>query len=134
MIRNPLNIQEKNSKIYLGDLVPGIYPGTKSPFLRPNNFSNFYWLHLVPGTTIEKKNKKNTQVVPGTKYGVFRYTPKKFKVIFLSNFVFCRLKETFTYFVQFLIVKLILTTRSIRISLNFGLDSFIFRDRMYVQS
>ena len=27
---------------------------------------------MVPGTTIEKKIKK-TQVVPGTKYGVFRY-------------------------------------------------------------
>jgi hypothetical protein len=37
----------------------GIYPGTKSPFLGPKNFSNFFWLHLVPGTTIEKNLKKH---------------------------------------------------------------------------
>jgi hypothetical protein len=51
MVQNPLKIQEKNSKIFLG-----IYPGTKFPFLgSPKNFSNFFWLQLVPGTTIEKK-------------------------------------------------------------------------------
>ena len=49
MVQNPIKIQEKNSI-------------SKSTFLGPNNFSNFFWLHLVPGTTIEK-----TQVVPGTK-------------------------------------------------------------------
>jgi hypothetical protein len=67
MVQNPLKIQEKKSKKFF----LGIYPGTKSPFLRPKNFQNFFWLQLGPGTTIEKKNKK-TQVVPGTKYGVFR--------------------------------------------------------------
>jgi hypothetical protein len=51
MVLNHLKIQEKKSKKFLG----GIYPGTKSPFLRPKNFPNFFWLHLVPGTTIEKK-------------------------------------------------------------------------------
>jgi hypothetical protein len=33
----------------------------------PKNFSIFFWLQLVPGTTIVKKK---TQLVPGTKYGV----------------------------------------------------------------
>jgi hypothetical protein len=65
MVQNPLKIQEKNQKNFFLD----IYPGTKSPFLGQNNFPNFFWLQLVPGTTIEKK----TQLVPGTKYGVFRY-------------------------------------------------------------
>jgi hypothetical protein len=52
MVQHPLKIQEKSSKkIFFGYL-----PGTKSTFLGPNNFSNFFWLHLVPGTTIEKKN------------------------------------------------------------------------------
>jgi hypothetical protein len=43
----------------------GIYAGTKYPFLGQTNFSNYFWLHLVP-------SKKKTQVVPGTEYGVFR--------------------------------------------------------------
>jgi hypothetical protein len=59
MVLNPLRIQEKYSKKIFHW---GIYRGTKSLFLGPKNFSNFFWLHLVPGTTIEK-----TQVVPGTK-------------------------------------------------------------------
>jgi hypothetical protein len=46
MVQNPLQIQEK---FFLG-----IYPGTKFHFLRPKNFSNFFWLQLVPGITIEK--------------------------------------------------------------------------------
>ena len=73
MVQNPLKIQEKNSKkFFFGYLTKkNFFLGTKAPFLRPKNFPNFFWLHLVPGTTIEKKNKK-TQVVPGTKYGVFR--------------------------------------------------------------
>jgi hypothetical protein len=33
-----------------------ILPGTKSPFLRTKKFPNFFWLQLVPGTSIEKKN------------------------------------------------------------------------------
>jgi hypothetical protein len=39
------------------------YPGTKSPILV---------MQLVPGPTIQIKMKK-TYLVPGTKYGVFRY-------------------------------------------------------------
>jgi hypothetical protein len=36
-----------------------IYPGTKSGAkLGPKNFLIFFWLQLVPGTTIENKNKK----------------------------------------------------------------------------
>jgi hypothetical protein len=55
MVQNPLKIQEKNSKKFFF----GYLTGTKSPFLRPKNFPNFFWLHLVPGTTIEKKIKKH---------------------------------------------------------------------------
>jgi hypothetical protein len=50
-VRNPQKIQE-NSLL-------GIYPGTKSHFLGLKNFLKLFWLHLVPGTTIEKI-KKNT--------------------------------------------------------------------------
>ena len=56
MVQKPLKIQEKSSKKFF----LGIYPGTKSPFLGPKNFPNFVWLHLVPGTTIEKKNTGST--------------------------------------------------------------------------
>jgi hypothetical protein len=56
MAQKTLIIQEKiQKKIFLG-----IYPGTKSPFLRPKNFPNFFWLQLIPGTTIEEKLKKIT--------------------------------------------------------------------------
>jgi hypothetical protein len=58
MVQNPLKIQEKNSK----NIFLGIHPGTKFPFLEPKNFPNFFWLQLVPGTTIEKKIKKNTGI------------------------------------------------------------------------
>jgi hypothetical protein len=70
MVQNP----PKNSrKKFKKNIFLGIYPCTKSPFLGPQ---------LVPGTTIEKINKK-TQVVPGTKYGVFRYITnfKIFKIL-----------------------------------------------------
>jgi hypothetical protein len=53
MVLNSLKIQEKGSKFFLAG-----YPCTKSPFLGPKMFSNFFWLQLVPGTTI-KKNEKN---------------------------------------------------------------------------
>jgi hypothetical protein len=52
MVQNPHKIQKQ---FFLG-----IYPCTKSPFLRLKNFSNLFWLLLVPGTTIEKKLEKNT--------------------------------------------------------------------------
>jgi len=41
-------------------LVAAIY--FKIAFLRPKNFPNFFWLHLVPGTTIGKKIKKLYQI------------------------------------------------------------------------
>jgi hypothetical protein len=47
MVLNPLKIQENNLK--KNDF--GIYPGTKSPFIGPKNFSNFFL------KTIEKKIK-----------------------------------------------------------------------------
>jgi hypothetical protein len=56
MVQNPLKIQEKNSK---KNFFEHFYPGTKSSFLGPANFSNFFWLQLVPGTNIEKKIKKH---------------------------------------------------------------------------
>jgi hypothetical protein len=76
MGQNPLNIKEKNSK---KNFFGAIYPGTKSPFLRPKKFSNFFWLQLVPGTTIEIKNKK-TQVIPSKKI------KKKFRKSTLRTF------------------------------------------------
>jgi hypothetical protein len=52
-VLNPQKIQEKDSKkFYLTG-----YPGTKSPCLRRNFFSKFFWLQLIPSTTIENKNK-----------------------------------------------------------------------------
>jgi hypothetical protein len=54
---NDINFQNLKKPFSSGFL--GIYPGTKSPFFRVKKFSNFFWLQLVPGTTIEK-NKKNT--------------------------------------------------------------------------
>ena len=57
MVHNPLKIQEKNFK---NNFCMDIYPGTKSAFLGPKKFLIFFWLQLVPGTTIENKNKKKT--------------------------------------------------------------------------
>jgi hypothetical protein len=59
MVQNPLKIQEKIQKNFFFLFFFGIYPGTKCPFLRAKNFPNFFWLHLVPGTTFEKKIKKH---------------------------------------------------------------------------
>jgi hypothetical protein len=56
MVQNPLKIQKKKFK---KNFFLDIYPGTKLPFFKPKNFSNFFWLQLVPGTTIEKKIKKH---------------------------------------------------------------------------
>jgi hypothetical protein len=53
MVQNP----PKNSrKKFKKNFFLGIYSGTKSTFLEPKNISNFFWLQLVPGTTIENKN------------------------------------------------------------------------------
>jgi hypothetical protein len=54
MVFNPLKNQDKFLKLFLAG-----YPGTKSSFLGPKNFSNFFQLKLVPGTTILKKIKKH---------------------------------------------------------------------------
>ena len=64
MVQNSLKIYTKKvqKKVYFW-----VFSGTKSPF--GQKIFQIFWLHLVPGTTIEKKH---TQVVPGTKYGVFR--------------------------------------------------------------
>jgi hypothetical protein len=51
VVPNPLRNQEKNSKKFF----LGIYSGTKFPFLSLINFSIFFWLQLVPGTTTKKK-------------------------------------------------------------------------------
>jgi hypothetical protein len=64
MVQNSLKIYTKKvqKKVYFW-----VFFGTKSPF--GQKIFQIFWLHLVPGTTIEKKH---TQVVPGTKYGVFQ--------------------------------------------------------------
>jgi hypothetical protein len=52
MVQNPLKIQEKN---FIWVFIPVLNPLV----LGPKNFSNFFWLQLVPGTSIKKINKKN---------------------------------------------------------------------------
>jgi hypothetical protein len=52
MVQKPLKIQEINSKKY--------FFWAFNPVLNPLFWGqNFFWLHLIPGTTIEKKNKKH---------------------------------------------------------------------------
>jgi hypothetical protein len=80
MVQNPLKIQEKNSKKKFF----WVFNPVQNPLFEGRKiFQMFFWLHLVPGTTIEKKIKK-TQVVPGTKYGVFRYFSFRFRNFFVS--------------------------------------------------
>jgi hypothetical protein len=50
-----------------------MYPDTKFPFLGPKNIFKIFLAAVSTRYYHRKKNKK-TQVVPGTKYGVFRYT------------------------------------------------------------
>jgi hypothetical protein len=68
MVQNPLKIQEKNLKKFF----LGIYPGTKSPFFSAKNCFKFF-LGAVSTRFYHRKKNKKIQVVPGTKYGVFRH-------------------------------------------------------------
>ena len=55
MVLNPLKIQEKYKKNIQKKIFLASYPGSESPILGPKKRSNFFWLQLVPGTTIYKK-------------------------------------------------------------------------------
>jgi hypothetical protein len=63
-VQNPLKIQEEKSKKKFF----GYLSRYSIPFLWAKKFFKIFWLQLVLSTSIEKKIK-NTQVVPGTKYG-----------------------------------------------------------------
>jgi hypothetical protein len=56
----------------------GIYPGQNTLYLDLKNFSKFFWLHLVPGTTSKIKNLK-TKVVPGRDGTLFLFFQNKVK-------------------------------------------------------
>jgi hypothetical protein len=55
MVYKFLYLDNKNFAGRFDKILP--YPGTKSPFLGPKNFTKFLKLHLVPGAPIQKKIK-----------------------------------------------------------------------------